>query len=77
MGPDYWMGSGFPWMWIFPVIFVVFIIWMMSGRGSMCGGSHGKGNSRDESAQDILDKRFARGEITQREYEDMKKTING
>jgi len=53
-------------MCIFPVIFVVFMIWMMSGRGSMCGGSHGKDNSGGESAQDILDKRFAKGEIIQR-----------
>ncbi len=46
----------------------------------MCGpASHHKdrnGESAAESALEILDKQYARGEINREEYEDKKKTIN-
>lgn len=77
MGPEYWMGGGFIWMWIFPVIFIVLMIWMMSGRGPMGGHSHNSDQPNSESARDILDKRFAKGEISKEEYEEMKKSLNG
>ena len=35
------------------------------------------GGSRNESATEILKKRYAKGEITKEEYESMKKDIEG
>ena len=68
--------------WIFPLVMIIFCIFMMRGRmGSiMCGhGSH-EGDSRktidSESAFDILDKRYATGEINREEYEEKKRDLN-
>jgi len=78
MGPGYWGGEGFTFMWIIPLLFfVVFLFFMrgMFGRGSMGCGSHGDSTTHKESAREILDKRFAKGEISKDEYEEMKKAL--
>ena len=61
-------------MWIIPLIFfIVFLFFMrgMFGRGPSGGGN----SSQPESAQEILDKRFARGEISKEEYQERKKAL--
>jgi putative membrane protein len=77
-------GFGVGYWWIFPIIMigmVVLCFFMMRGRmGSpMCGpGSRGKdlqGKEAGESALDILNKRYARGEVDKQGYEEKKKTI--
>ena len=72
-GPWNW----FPWMMIFPLIFLTFLIVMvvfiLRGGGPMCGG-HGP-HSKEDSARDILDRRYARGKINQEEYQRMRKEI--
>ena len=76
MGPEYFMNGGFFGMWIFPVFFIIMMIWMMGRRGSGCDHSSDNHQAKSESAKDILDKRYAKGEISQLEYEEMKKTLN-
>ncbi len=72
-GPWDW----FPWMMIFPLIFLICVIAMLvfvfRGGGAMCGG-HGP-HPKDASAREILDRRYARGEINQEEYQRMRKEI--
>jgi len=78
MDSTQWWGHGFGFMWLFPIFFfVVFVFFMrgMFGRGSSGCGLHGDNASTRESAREILDKRFAKGEITKEEYEGMKKTL--
>ena len=78
MDSTQWWGHGFGFMWLFPLFFfVVFFFFMrgMFGRGSSGCGLHGGNASTRESAREILDKRFAKGEITKEEYEGMKKTL--
>jgi putative membrane protein len=71
----------FPLWWIFPLLMIIFCFFMMRGRmGSMmCGfGSHGKDShstGTSESATDILDKRYARGDINKDEYEEKKRIL--
>lgn len=70
----------FGWWWIFPLIMIVFCFFMMKGRmgsmmcrpGSRSGDSHGNST---ESALDVLDKRYAQGEINKSEYEEKKRVI--
>lgn len=65
----------FPLMWIFPLIFlVVMLVFLFRGPGWLMrrrpGGSEGAG-----SAREILDRRYARGEINQEEYQRMRKDL--
>ena len=80
MGPEYFWMSG---MWIFPIIGIIvmlIVIYLIFGRGnfspSWCGSDQYHGTSKDsESALDILKKRYAKGEITKEEFEQMKRDI--
>jgi putative membrane protein len=75
MWPYEWWGP-FPWMMIFPLIFfVVMLVFMLRGGGMMMHGHHGM-HHRAESARDILDRRYARGEITREQYQQMKKDLD-
>lgn len=50
--------------WVAVIALIVFLVRRTGGSGS-----------RSESATNILKKRYARGEITKEEYENMKKEI--
>ncbi len=70
-GPWEW----FPLMWIFPLIFLVVMLVFLfrSGGLPMCGGRGMR--EKEDSAREILDRRYARGEIGQEEYQRMKKDL--
>ncbi len=78
---NFW-GSG---MWIFPMLMMIIMLFIVSrifGRGggfkppwSQDSDKHhieGKGSG---SALDILKKRYAKGEITKEEFEEMKREL--
>lgn len=73
-----WMSgswAGFPWMWVFPLFFLVVILILLfrSGGMPMCGG--GGRQKREASAAEILDRRYARGEVSREEYQQIKKDL--
>jgi putative membrane protein len=70
----------FPYWWIFPLVMIALCFFMMRGRGSsICGfGSHSKKGpqiSSSDTATEILDKKYALGEISREEYEEKKRAI--
>lgn len=71
----------FSWWWIVPIIMMILCFFMMRRRrGSMmCGfGSRVVAGQQTEvagSAKDILDKRYASGEINKDEYEEKKRAL--
>jgi putative membrane protein len=71
----------FPYWWLFPLVMIILCFLVMRGRwGSMmCGiGSRGTDNHKIRglsSAMEILDKRYASGEINKEEYEEKKRTL--
>ncbi len=78
MYPYSWW-PGFPWMWIFPftflIIAVVFLALMFrGGAGPFCGGSR-RDEPQRETPRQILDRRYAGGEITKEQYEEMKRNL--
>lgn len=84
MHPDYvWWGP----MWFFPMVVpiimlvaMVFCLYFMFGRGGFRPPWHNTDrpysqSGEGESALEILKKRYARGEITKEEFEQMRKDI--
>jgi len=82
------MGSGFAWsggwglgllgagsmvlFWVAVIVGIVLLVrWFVST------GQAGQVIPREESALEILKQRYARGEITREEYEEMRRTIQG
>jgi putative membrane protein len=70
----FWADIG--WWWIFPIAMIVLCVLMMRGRtGCMTGWSTSHRSTRtnaispSDSAGEILDKRYALGEISKEEYE--------
>ncbi len=67
--------------WVFPLILMVLCCVGMKGRrgSGMCGFRSWGTDTRDihptDSGIDILDKRYALGEISREEYEERKRSI--
>ena len=77
MGPEHFFGSG---MWIIPV--VIMILCFLFFRSGMMKHSFFENSPSDsnktnsgETALDILKKRYAQGEISKAQFEQMKKDI--
>ena len=70
-----WMWGGGMWFgWIFWVIIIGIIIWLLinqSGRNR----NQNQINPHNESHLDILKKRYAKGEITKEQFDQMKKDL--
>lgn len=76
MGPEYfWMGG----MWIFPIIGItvmLVVLYLVFGRGNFRPPWSGADQYQDSySAMNILKQRYAKGEITKEEFEQMKRDI--
>jgi putative membrane protein len=76
----FWADIG--WWWIFPIVMIVLCVFMMRGRMGcmMCWPSSRSStktgqSSTSDSAGEILDKRYALGEINREEYEEKKGDI--
>lgn len=83
MGPEHTMWWPWAGMWIFPMIMfavIIFVAFLFAGRrgchAPWCGRGryHGEGGE-SESALEILKKRYAKGEITKEEFEEMRKDV--
>jgi putative membrane protein len=68
MGP--WGGGIFMWLLLL-VLVVVLVYFLVRALGS--GGS--RPTPPNETALDILKKRYARGEITKEQFDEMKKNL--
>ncbi|KMQ49858.1 hypothetical protein CHISP_3211 [Chitinispirillum alkaliphilum] len=65
-----WGWGGFVMMVLWIVLIAAIIYWVI--RAAQRGGAQGSGQ---ESAIDILKKRYARGEISKEEFEDRKRDL--
>lgn len=72
---------GSAWWWIWPVLMIAMCVFMMRRwKGPMMCGFGFRDKDRPDfnmsgSASDILDKRYAAGEIDKTEYEEKKKAL--
>ena len=73
---EFWWHGGWWFMWIIPFAFFVLFAVFLFRAGSMCGWRPRRDrDSGQDSAQDILARRFAGGEITKDQYDDMRRTL--
>jgi putative membrane protein len=71
------------WWWIFPIVMMILCFVMMRGRMCCMMGGHDSQDSKDpdgnvpsDSAREILDRRYALGEISKEEYEEKRRDIS-
>ena len=69
MYDGHWFGGGF--MWIFLIVFAIFILWITKAFN----GSNNNTVEKQSSALDILNERYAKGEINHEEYETKKRDL--
>ena len=76
----FWADIG--WWWVFPIAMIVLCVFMMRGRvGCMMCWPSSRSSTKtgqiatSDSAREILDKRYALGEINREEYEEKKGDI--
>ncbi len=80
------MGYGFGVIWmllmmLFPVAIAVAVVYLIviafRGRPGKGGYYYTCNGRQEEEHMDILKKRYAKGEITKEQFEEMKKTLKG
>ena len=78
MNPSTWCGPGMGWMWFFPFLFFIVMIammglfWRRGVRPPRCGMM---GDHLHETPRQILDRRYASGEITKEQYDEIKRNL--
>ena len=68
-GHGFGFGGGF--MWLFWILLIVAILWAVKAAAV----SDRKGGGKDKSPLEILQERFARGEIDEEEFERKRKLL--
>jgi len=76
---DFWMNGWFG-MWIWPLLVIVLIVVLILSLGKALSGRNSRGSDAGtreppQTALDILKTRYAKGEISKDEFEQMKKDI--
>lgn len=74
----YWWGPQmFAWMWIFPLSFLGFGLFYLPTCVDSRGALGGRRNRRElsEAMREILERRYASGEIGSAQYEKMKRVL--
>ena len=68
-----------PWGWVFMLIMLIFwvlvIIALVYGIRRLAGGKRPEGDGGGKVALEILKERYARGEITREEFQQMKQDL--
>ena len=78
MDSFWWAPHMFAWMWIFPLSFLAMcLIFLLGYLCRFPGALGGRRNRRElsEAVREILNRRFASGEIDAVQYEEMKRVL--
>ncbi len=75
-----WTGWGWSGMWLGPLFMIALLALLIAAIVALvrwAGGGGGKGGGRVRTAREILDERYARGEIDREEYQRRRDDIAG
>ena len=75
----WWSGTGFGWMIFGMLIFVAFwvaVIWLIVWAIKRFTEPRGGGSAAGKSPIEIAKERYARGEITKEQFEQLKKDLS-
>ena len=73
MADGFGMGFGGGIMWLFWILLILVIVWAVKA----VAGSSNSPTDKGKSALEILQERYARGEIDQQEFEQKRKDLGG
>jgi putative membrane protein len=72
----WWWNDGWSMPWVFaPFMMIVFVVLCGAVMFFTMRGMMGSGRRSDNIAADILKERFARGEITEAEYQEKRRLL--
>ncbi len=76
---DFSWTPHFGMFWIFPLVCLVFMVFMMIGCGGMLfrSGHGGRSDNGRATARETLDRRYVNGEISKEQYDAMRRDLNG
>lgn len=82
MGSDWygaggWMAGGWLWMFLGTILFVLLVAWAVRAFGSSVHPDVPDDRRSQPTALDILNVRFAKGEIGEEEYADKRRKLSG
>ncbi len=69
------MGGGF--MWIFWLLIIFVIVLLVKASSGKSNANERRANEQSETPVEILEKRYARGEIDEEEFRRRKKELSG
>ncbi len=77
MEPYQWWWHGMGFMWLFPFLFLIGMVLcvVVVARGAWWAGPRHDRREPRETPREILDRRFASGEISREEYQQMRKDL--
>jgi len=73
-GYGHGMGFGGVFMWIFWIVLILLVVWAVA---SLFGGRGGGRGREEKTALEILEARYARGEIEREEFERKRRDLIG
>lgn len=71
-GPGDWMGGGFIFMMFFWVLIIIAVVYLVRNTSSPRRGE----TPMEKTPLQILQERYAKGEIDKKEYEEKKKDLS-